>query len=388
MKQPEIPSSYPVIARAYRLDDTSRQESETLPAEVRVFYDPLDRHSDEPDDVFLDGVAATRATVVLPGIGQIGGHEVVAAEVTHAMIDGADRLPLKITDARRESIKAAVAHQAGRIALKVVEATETMVQEHNTAKAEHPRYRIPTLPPQLVLSGKVMAAVAHENVRRRSGRLYYYHPDEVSSIFTVAWRKQFGAKVGSADHERMLDVIRFLSYAHDAYEDSIDSKGAYLAKPVIMTPLVAEQLLEIQHVADARNIARTLLFMTRTEDENGKKMPYRKYIDLGIKRGGEYFILTKSPDIKHNVSIEPDKILPGDKKSAEKVRKRNMYLDAVIQILRASDPYDTSLVAHSVFQITRGEVAAEGQKKYNFNINDIAQQVHREVMADETPKTA
>jgi hypothetical protein len=383
MKRPELTSIYPVITPAFR-ECTNGVEGDAvceLSDELRVFYDPTGVHADKPMDEFVENVAATRAHVNLPGLGPISGHEVIAAETTHALIEGMDAVPLDLSERRRREITEATARQAGKIARAVIEAADGIVTARNTDQAASPFINVPTLPPRLVISGKVLAAVAHQHVRRRSGRAYYAHPDEVSSIITVAWRKQYGNVQGGMEsmvrgRESMLDVIRFLSYAHDAFEDTIDPRSKYLAKPLIVTPLVAEKLLRSERVKDARDIARTLLFMTRTKDVEGRRMTYRDYVDNGIRRGGEYFILTKSPDIKHNVSIEPENIVPGDTKSAEKARKREMYKDAIVQILRGSDPYETSFVAHSVFTVTAEEVAAETRQKYPFDINSLADQVH------------
>jgi hypothetical protein len=381
VKPHRTPSSFPVINPSFRGAPDIPQEAEGLPEDVRIFYDPTGKNGDEPLPEFLNRVASTRSEVNLPGLGPISGHEVIVAESTHALMDGAETLPVDLSEERRLRIRQATVRQAGRIALSVMDAADGLEKKRDAVVAMRSNIRIPTLPPRLVVAGKVLAAVAHQHVRRRSGRPYYAHPDEVASIFSVAWRKQYGMRSERMPQdlqgrEGLLDTIRFLSYAHDAYEDTIDTTGGYLAKPVIVTPLVAEKILESQKVMDARSVARTLLFMARTKDVEGDRMSYRDYIASGAKRGGEYFLLTKAPDIRHNLTIEPDHIEPGDERSAKKLKKREQYSSAAVQVLRELDPYSTSWLGHSVFTVTRQEVAAETGQKYFFDLNVVAQDVH------------
>lgn len=383
MKRGPEPQSYPIIHDVYRVGP-SQPNSPGMGAEhndFRLYYDPIGKFEASSIDTLVEHVAATRADVHLPGLGHITGHEVIAAETTHALIGGMDTVPLEIGKDRQQEVAEAASRQAGRIAVAALDVADDITKLHARTQAARPNYKIASLPPRLVLGGKVLAAVAHENVFRRSGRPYYQHPDEVSSIFSVAWRKQYGDRTGTDTNPNLRDIVRFLSYGHDAFEDTIDPKSSYLNRAVIVTPLVGKFILEAEEIPDATTVARTMLYMSRTEDTEGNRMPYPQYIDSGIQRGGEYFVLTKSPDVSHNSKIEPIKIVPGDEKSAAKARKRRMYEDAIIQLLKGSDRFDTSLVAHTVFSVTREEVQAEARDKFSFSIGAAAEQVRQKVAA-------
>lgn len=350
-------------------------------ADLRAFYDPTGRHNGATTEEFIDWVAASRRAEAVAGVGRVTAHEAVLAEATHAFMPNTSArmgVPLPIPERRQEEIADKVRQHAGRIALAVLDTTEDIAAEWEARSKVMPKHGLQRLPSQLLLSGKILAAVAHQHMTRRSGRAYYMHPDEVSSIISVAWRKQ------KYPEDPLLDVVRFLAYAHDAFEDTIDPYGRYLAKPLIVSPLVAQQLLRAQGRGEANDAARTLLYMTRTRDIEGNRMEYLDYIRRGAGQESEtlrlakkLFMLTKSPDIQHNRSIEPDKIEVGDEKTWEKYRKRQQYEDAAMILQRAADPEDFAYVVHTVFSVTRFEVQHEAAQKYPLNLGHIVGLMHQ-----------
>jgi hypothetical protein len=212
----------------------------------------------------------------------------------------------------------------------------------------------PAVPGRLVLAGRVLAAVAHEGVVRRSGRAYYCHPDEVASILSAAWRRQ----VRPECDPRLL-VTRFLAYCHDGFEDSLDPVGRYLSElSVLVSPRVVLAVLKDLGVPDAAEIARVLLLMTRTKATDGSRMDYLDYLDRGIAEGNAYFILTKSGDVHHNLTIEPENIDPADRRAPARYAKRELYRRAAIRLRDAADDHDRDIAwtIHTTFTVRPTDV--------------------------------
>lgn len=319
--------------------------------ELRAFYDPAGRFTDEPVRTFLDRVASTRQPMEASPLGPLTEFEIILAEGLHAGIDKSIGVGLPVPAARQHAIADWVNTHAERVAVSVIEVADRLADD--TAKVLRMLHLGSLRPPgRVVHAGRVLAAVAHEGCLRRSGRDYFMHPDEVASIITTAWQRQMGAE------DERLDLARFLAYAHDGFEDTIDPFGAYLSNPVIVSPLVARTILELVGVPDAGGIARILLLMTRTKDADGNRMDYLDYIERGVRQGGLLFLLTKAPDLHHNLNIEPDMIDPTDHKARAKYEKRETYRAAADEMRIASEDYDSpeAWVVHSVFTVAPSDL--------------------------------
>ncbi|RIQ20566.1 hypothetical protein [Jiangella rhizosphaerae] len=341
---------------------------------LRDFYDPASLHDSEPLDAFVDRVASTRRPVSLPPVGDLLGHEVVLAEAVHALLDDGPGVTLPIPDDRQHAVVAAVTAYADNVARSVLEVADDIAEDAEQLRdLLHGSVR--PMPGRAALAGRVLAAVAHAGEFRRSGRDYFMHPDEVASIVTTAWRRQI-----RGEGER-LDVAQFLAYCHDSFEDTIDPFGAYLSeRPVIVSPLVAQRVLEMIGVPDARDVARVLLLMTRTKDVDGNRMDYFDYLDRGVRQGGALFMLTKAPDIHHNLNIEPELIERGDRKARARYEKRDVYRAAADKMRFAAESQDaaTAWVVHSVFAVSAGDLAPT-IKSDTVSLQEIAAAVRRKM---------
>lgn len=336
--------------------------------DLRAFYDPTGCHADETSDGFIDHVAATRRQVTVEQLGELNGYEVILAEGLHALLDGGSGSALPVSEDRQAAITDMVTEYADTVAHAVIEVADSLAEDTAQLQEMLRSGTVPPVPDRVVLAGRVLAAVAHEGVVRRSGREYFMHPDEVASIITTAWQRQI-----KDDNER-LDVARFLAYGHDGFEDTIDPYGAYLSeKPVIVSPLVAQRVLELLGVPDARAIGRILLLIAHTKDVQGKKMDYFEYLDRGVREGGSLFVLTKAPDIHHNLNIEPELIERGDRKARHRYEKREVYRAAadVMRIAAEGTDASTAWVVHSVFAVTSVDIMST-LKSDRVSIQDIA----------------
>lgn len=343
---------------------------------LREFYDPAAKRASDAFDIFLSWVASSRLSAMIGALSELTGHEVVLAEGIHALLDGGDGVELPVPADRQRAIADAIARYADNVALSVIEVADGLAQDAVQLREKLlGSGSLRTFPGRVALAGRVLAAVAHEGGFRRSGRDFYMHPDEVASIVTTAWERQRSGEDGR------LDVARFLAYAHDGFEDTIDPFGGYLSeKPALMSPFVAQRVLEILGVPDARAIARVLLLMTRTKDVAGNKMNYFDYLDRGIREGGSLFLLTKAPDIHHNLNIEPEMIARGDRTAHTMSEKRDMYREAADDMRTASEACDaaTAWVVHSVFAVTPVDIH-HTFKSDTLSIQEIAAAVRRKV---------
>jgi hypothetical protein len=337
--------------------------------DLRAFYDPAGRCRRRSAEILLDDVAATRVPFVLSPVGRLSGYEVILAEAVHAGLRtrpaagpaplhtvGAhsDGVVLPIPPGRQHAIAAAVDDYADTVAAAVLEVADEL--GHDLRRL---RERIAGLDRQvdserLVLAGRVLAAVAHDGVVRRSGRDYYCHLDEVASILSAAWRRQ-----GHPEQDPRLQIGRFLAYCHDGFEDSLDPRGGYLSElPVIVSPRVARAVLEDLAVPDAAEVARVLLLLTRTRAVDGSRMDYLDYLERGIAEGGAYFVLTKAGDVHHNLSIEPEDIDPADQRAPTRYEKRELYRSAANRLRGAADGHDHGIAwtIHTTFTVRPAEL--------------------------------
>jgi len=353
-------------------------------AGLRYFYDPTERFNHLSIGEVVDWAASTRAEVNAPIVGALAAHEVVLAEATHAMLDQAEGVPLPIPAERQRSIAHATEQHAGRVALAVSEVANIFVEAREQRKRELPKsFTVAKLPPKSVLMGKVMASVAHDGRIRRSGGMYYRHPDQVSSILTIAWDRHVPA---TPENNRKLDIVRLVAYGDDGYEDTIDErdvkeKGQYLNERAIITPLVAKLALRHLHTEDgkpefteveARDIAMNLLYTSRLRDGGGNRQRYLEYIKRGVARGGAVFALDKAASIYRNLTIDPDEIDPHDTKSQEKIEKRQMYVEAKQYLEDNADDLDYDgtplmFLLPAIFRVTRGEIARYEGQKFQFD---------------------
>lgn len=348
--------------------------------DLREFYDPAGLRTAVPLGEFIDDVAATRRPFTLASVGELSGHEVILAEGLHALLDGGEGVALPITADRQIAIADALARYAENVALSVIDVADGLASETAHLQGMLRTGTLRPIPDRVVLAGRVLAAVAHEGGMRRSGRDFFMHPDEVATIVTTAWQRQM-----TADEDDRLDVVRFLAYGHDGFEDTIDPYGAYLSeKSVLISPLVARRVLEILGIPDARAIARVLLLMTRTKDVDGNKMEYFDYLHRGVREGGILFTLTKAPDIHHNLNIEPDMIERGDRKARAKYEKRETYRAAVDEMRLAGEQFDaaTAWIVHSIFAVSPVDIMST-MKSDTVSLQEIAAAV-RQKMAERT----
>jgi hypothetical protein len=341
--------------------------------DLRAFYDPAGRRACQSADILLDAVAATRVPFGLPPVGRLSGYEVILAEATHAGLgtrpaDPAAVVPaphhavsahrggvvLPIPPGRQHAIAAAVDDYADTVASAVLEVADELGHDLRRLRERIAGPDRPGGPERLVLAGRVLAAVAHDGVLRRSGRDYYCHLDEVASILAAAWRRQ-----GYPEHDPRLQIGRFLAYCHDGFEDSLDPLSSYLSElPVIVSPRVARAVLEHLAVPEAAELARVLLLLSRTKAVDGSRMDYLDYLERGIAEGGAYFVLTKAADVHHNLSIEPEDIDPADQRAPTRYEKRERYRSAAIRLRGAADGHDHGIawIIHTTFTVRPAEL--------------------------------
>jgi hypothetical protein len=316
-------------------------------ADLRAFYDPAGHWTDRPVQVLLDDVAGTRASPVLPGAGRLSGYEVVLAEALHACLgtDARAGVGLPVPPRRRRAVTRAVVRQTGAVA----EAVTGLAGELARSRWRRPRAR--HRDERLVFAGRVLAAVAHDGVVRRNGRAYFTHPDEVAAILTAAWP--------DPGHPR-LQIARFLAYCHDTFEETLDPVGAYLGRPVVVSPRVALAVLRRLGVPDAAAVARVLLLMTRTTATSGGRTPYLEHVERGIREGGGLFLVTKTGDVHHNLTIEPERLDPDDPRAPARHRKRSLYRQAVTRLQDAADADDpgTARVVRGILTVRRSDLPA------------------------------
>lgn len=351
--------------------------------ELRAFYDPAGLHSNETSEDFFNRVAETRAPAVIAGLGRLAGHEIILAEGIHSLLADERGIELPITLERQQAIDKAIGTHAGAVAMSVIEVADELIEDREQKIVKFPSIRWPTLPGRLATSGKVLAAVAHDGVFRRSGKNYYSHPDEVSSIISTAWYKWHPHSDPEEDAE--LAILRFLAYTHDAPEDSVDKYGKYVGDTVVITPLVGKKILELLDVEYADEAAKALYYLMRTRDVEDNRMEYLDYTERGLSQPGKtglFFNLTKVADNHNNSNIDPEKIEIGDAKAHYKLRKKATYEDAAVQLLKAIDErHDATyaMIAHSVFQISVTEIRAAAEDKFFFDVSAKAKKVRMRV---------
>lgn len=345
--------------------------------DLRAFYDPAGRHQRDPLTALLDRIAATRVPFTLAPLGRLTGHEVLLAEALHACLgpqphhagsrpgddpggSGLDAgVVLPVPPRRQHAIAAAVDRYAAAVAAAVLAVADELAGDLHRLRgriAGPAGRRTRSIPGRLVLAGRVLAAVAHEGVVRRSGRDYYSHPDEVASILSAAWRRQ-----AQPESDPRILVGRFLAYCHDGFEDSLDPVGSYLSDlPVIVSPRVVLAVLQELAVPDAAEIARVLLLMTRTRATDGSRMDYLDYLDRGIAEGNAYFLLTKAGDVHHNLTIEPENIDPRDRRAPARYAKRELYRRAATRLRDAADDHnhDIAWTIHTTFAVQPTEISS------------------------------
>lgn len=322
--------------------------------DVRKFYDPTDKFRDDALPVFLGRVAATRAVdvkMMIDGRMQdLRPREVMAAELTHALID----MPVELAagnDATERGIQEVITatHEyADLVATTAVQLAEQIKKNKKSKESI------------LVLAAKILAATAHEKQKRKSGLQYIEHPDRAASLFEIAWRRHIPQEEETEESKLLLDIHRAHIYLHDGYEDSIDPTGEYLSQDkeehLTVSPLILKKVLEKCNILPPEgfsqdDIARTPLYMTRQEGFDGEKdsrLSYNEYADAGMEWGGPFFIAAKVPDTADNAFIEP----PED---PNKIKK---YTDLITPYKKEASKYGAQLgkVVRTIFELKREDV--------------------------------
>lgn len=276
--------------------------------DIRHFYDPAEKFRDDPLPAFLGRVAATRAVEVKMMVDgrmqELRPREVMAAELTHALIDVPEELAAGNDVAERgiQEVVAATHEYADLVATTAVQLAEQIKKNRKSKESV------------LVLAAQILAATAHETQKRNNGEPYIEHPDQAASMFEIAWREHIPQ---NDETDLLLDINRFLIYQHDGYEDGIDSTGEYLAQDkktrFTVSPLIALKVLEkcgIESPSGHSNehIGRNLLFMTHRQGfENTKeaRMAYDDFTQAGAEQGGMFYLGAKPSDTAHNTKIQP-----------------------------------------------------------------------------------
>lgn len=342
-------------------------------------YDPTGIQSGMQMPDFVDWAAGSRAAVSLPGLGSLTGHEVVLAEAIDLGLMHNGAIPFPIGRARHDRIysaRTATAEQLGACIVQTAE--EYLVRRQDSS--ENRDFRDRTAPLSVVhLAGKLASSIAHQGASRRSGRPYHTHPDEVDSMLTEAWNTHI--RSGEVD-PRDLEVLQVVGCTHDAPEETMDPRGAYLAKPVIITPAVVREILSICDFGldRARAAERTLVNLMRTVNLalplGQQRMQYVSgYVERGANYpglAGVYYCLPKYTDIQHNWKIEPDHIYPDDPKARQKVDRQRSYAEGQTRIRQAlEDREDVSareeLIAHTVTQYSKKHVDGIRTRGYSFS---------------------
>ncbi len=354
----------------------------TLP-ELREFYDPAELHTkdQEQDMVFFDRVASTRYSAIVHGLGRLTGHEVIWDEAIQMLYDPEDdSVELPIDAERKKEIYWHASGYAEKVAASILEEADGLVMDRDRVPQLNTQVRLNTLPNKVVLTGKVMAAVAHDGVFRRNGRDYISHPSDVASILSAAWRRSV-----PDGHEQELDLLSFLAYTHDGPEDSIDAYGRYIGRTVVITPLVTKKLLLMQGIPEADEIAKTQFLLMRTRDTEGYRMEYLDYVKRGLNAADplwKHFLYTKTADITHNANIEPDPLVLDDEKIQHKLDKKLTYELAQRELLEAAERLDApfTLLPHRILAVTKEVLQRERTKESSFDAKVVAKSVRERVM--------
>jgi len=345
----------------------------------RRFYDPTDFFAGRPVNELVSEVVVTRRPIDLPTMGYLGGHAVLLAEATHGLLGSGQGIELPLSQSQQADIITAIHRHADRVSDAVIDASKDAIDRYYFLRKTREDGQSSNPPSELVTTGKILAAVAHDGVTRRSGRAYYRHPDEVATITGIAWQLQM-------EQERSPELrnMQFLNYVHDAFEDSIDNDTSFLGVPrLIASPLVARMILAKLDIEPA-GITDAFMLLTRTSSPHGK-LPYNEiYIPTGIREGGYPFVIPKSADVHHNDVIEPSVYTVYDQKVREKeLAKRAQYQTAKAQLQRAADSFDDfelALVVDRIFQVTRERVRQGAARRPNVLIEVAA----KRLMADQT----
>jgi hypothetical protein len=203
----------------------------------------------------------------------------------------------------------------------------------------------------VVLAGRILAASASAGISRNSGRDYYSHPHEVAQILRVASGRTRHLK------PEELDVLLFLAYCHDAFEDTFkNGKGSFLETDIVVSPLLVKKYLESCESPDASRVANTLMLLSKPIGPDGK-MPYLSYIQRGLHDSG--FIITKLADMQHNLEIEPKVAYSDGAEVTSVLQKHREYREARSILLESANTnlsFNSLIMAHAITVITKRDV--------------------------------
>lgn len=331
---------------------------------LRKYYDPSERHQELNDEDFMDAVGASRVSSNIPDLGLVEDHQVVLCEAFQNLFDGGEGVPLRVPEQRQHDIATVMSKRADIIAATVTDLAHQIRQDEITRTIKY--YDRPPAPPHpLATSGKLLALMAHHAQYRDSGRAFITHLEDTSSAITTAWRKQ-----RLDEEDPLYDLLRFLSYTHSLPTGNMDSFGAFIGRPILLTPLANKRVLELHDVAEADSAARSLTSLMRPRDIDGNRAAYGdNYIQGGISTPPPqslYFKIVKSACIHSSVHLEPDMMGINDLGLPTARADRPDYEAAAMHLMQSgeSEGSEYADLLHSIFARGAVEVRAESQHTY------------------------
>lgn len=309
----------------------------TLGESFRSFYDPNDHFLLESGEYnhaglmsYLDDKRQSSVAVATPsGLQEFSGRKLLALElahlifITHDDISEAELLGLPEQEIH-EAIDIAT-FGAQQIVAGIIAAKDVMLANDEDLRALTDKRD----PLHLLTAGAILAAKAHEGVRRNSGVDFIYHQIAAASIAGIAARKDH-QKI-DVQSVRLLRRLQYVSLGHDGFEDSIPSKGetrgqSFLSSPrIVPSPLVHFMLLKSlelnneESYADAKAI---YLLAKPVGPEDEGRMDYSPYAKRLVAAGQIQKIylaeLAKMVDIQDNSVIDPKRVTAIDEKHEDK----------------------------------------------------------------------
>lgn len=334
---------------------------------MREFYAAT---PDAPIESLADKLAAVKREGVIHSLGKLAGRELIVAEGAHAgFFRQADDIPFEFDREEAGLIIAGV--QADAMAM--AEAAVVTAEEMQAVRDRNLLFKGFRPVPKRVMGGMVLGAVAYNGMKRKSGRDYYEHPNEMVTCLRIAWRR-WNRPDEFLINQNVLEGGSFLFYLHDGWEDSYKkSTQTYLNHEVVISPLVGEytlNLLGYGHQSQELSHANLLLTHPVGVDDDGRprKSPYDHYALRGLHARccSHWFALGKAVDNQHNRVIEP-KIVVHDDEISGKSRKSLLYLatqDNIVEYVQ--NEYESELlrfVMRIIPHITREDVTLEKKRQ-------------------------